>query len=322
MSAKANTAKIGLFIILAVVLLVAGLLAFGARTYFVSKTNLETAIYGEVYGLSAGSGVQLRGVPIGKVTQITFAWNLYPDSKVNVVVVEFQVEGDLLPLPPGKDMKAAVKQADEQGLRAMVKSQGITGTSILALEPLDPKTYPPPAIDYTPRHLYIPSAPPQLERLLESLDQSLKHLQDVDFASISQSVTNTLVSARHLVDKLGEVDFKSLSTNANSLIVDLKGTSAKLTATLDEVQKTIANAKLDRVSTNADELLTGLRASNEKLQTVLDHLGNVPLQQTAASLQQTLQNLDQVLVELKEYPSGFIFGQPPQPVEGMKAERQ
>ena len=64
MSTRSNNVKIGIFVLLAVVLFIAGLLAFGARSYFVPKSQFETAIPGEVSGLSVGSGVQLRGVPV------------------------------------------------------------------------------------------------------------------------------------------------------------------------------------------------------------------------------------------------------------------
>lgn len=322
MSAKANTAKIGLFVILAVVLLVAGLLLFGAKSYFVPKSKGETAIPGEVYGLSVGSGVQLRGVPIGKVTRITFAWALYPHTKSSFIVVEFEVEQNLFPLPPGMDMKTAAAEAVARGMRAMVKGQGITGTSILALETLDPKAYPPPHLDYTPRQLYIPSAPPQLTRLVDSLGKSLTHLQEVDFAGISHGATNTLAAARDLVARLSEVDFKGLDTNANALLVGLKGSSTKLNTTLEDLQKTINRAKLYEVSTNANGLLAGLRDSNAKLQIVLDNLGAVPMQQAVANLQESLRTLNEVLVELKAYPSGFLLGKPPPPVEALQPARQ
>ena len=65
MPAKNDNVRIGVFVLLGIVLFIAGLLAFGARSYFAPKTYFETAIEGEVSGLSVGSGVQLRGVPIG-----------------------------------------------------------------------------------------------------------------------------------------------------------------------------------------------------------------------------------------------------------------
>jgi hypothetical protein len=35
------------------------------------------------------------------------------------------------------------------------------------------------------------------------------------------------------------------------------------------------------------------------------------LNQTLAKARQTIQNMNEVMDELKQYPSGFIFGQPP-----------
>jgi paraquat-inducible protein B len=67
MSAKVNNIRIGIFVLIALFLFIAGLLAFGARSYFAVKSTYETAIVGEVTGLSIGSGVLFRGVPIGKV---------------------------------------------------------------------------------------------------------------------------------------------------------------------------------------------------------------------------------------------------------------
>src|SRR6202142_2262712 len=54
--------QLGLFTLGGLLLLVAGLLAFGARSYFVRTSLFETYVAGEVPGLSVGSPVELRGV--------------------------------------------------------------------------------------------------------------------------------------------------------------------------------------------------------------------------------------------------------------------
>ncbi len=322
MSAKSNNIKIGIFVLAALVLLIAGLLAFGAKSYLSPKTRCETAVAGEVSGLSVGSGVQLRGVPIGKVTRIAFPWAVYPKSKSTLIIVEFEADGDLVPLPPGMDMRSAVEKSVQNGMRAMIKSQGITGTSILALENLNPAAYPPPEIDYTPRYYYIPSAPGQFTRMLEAIEDSLNHIRQLDLAAIGQGVTNALRSVSLLSDKLDSMDLRAVSTNANALLVDLKTTSGKLQEAVTQVQDTLKSMKLDTVSQNANELVAGIRESNLKLQTVLDHVGAAPVQQTVVELQQALQNLNAVLVDLKRYPSGFFLGQPPLPAKSVQTPRQ
>jgi ABC-type transporter Mla subunit MlaD len=319
MRAKTNYFKLGLFVLGGVALLIAGLLAFGAKSYLSPKTKFETAIPGEVSGLSVGSRVEFRGVPVGKVTRITFAWVLYPQSKSRLIIVQFEVEGDLVPLPAGiMDMKSALQQVTDKGLRAMVKGQGITGTSLLALEMLNPTSYPPLTLDYTPRDLYVPSAPAQFTRMLEAIERSLDHIEQLDIAGIGQGITNALGSVAQLSEKLGKIDLQAISTNANSVLAEVRNAAVKLQDAVGQVQETIKSMKLDMVSQNADGLVSGLRESNTKLQTVLDRAGSVPLQQTVTELQRALESLNDVLTELKRYPSGFLFGKPPPPVPGMQ----
>ena len=315
MSAKPNTFKIGLFTLIALGLLVAGVLAFGAKSYFAPKTRFETAIAGDVAGLSVGSSVQLRGVPIGHVSRITFTWNVYPNSKLGFIIVEFEVEEDLLPLPPGTDMATALQQATAKGLRAIVKNEGITGTSILSLETLDPRGNPAPAIDFKPRYYYVPSAPGQFTRMLESIEKSLNNLEHLDLASIGSGVTNALEASTRLVNQLSQVDLKLISTNANAVLV-------KTETLVTNLQENIQSMKLESVGLNADELLAELRQTNAKLQLVLDQVGTAPVQQTVGDIRAAAQKLDDVLAQLKQYPSGFIFGQPPAPAKYIQTPKK
>lgn len=312
MSAKSNNMRIGVFVLVAIALLIAGLLAFGAKTYFQKKTVFETAILGEAYGLAVGSPVELRGVPIGKVTRIDFAWNTYRQSAMGAIIVEFEVEANIMPLSKGMSEKEVVQTATTKGLRAVVKSQGITGTSMLALENLNPDDYPPPSVDFAPRYLYIPSAPGQFTRMLEAIEKSLQNLSQLNFASIGVGVSNTLSEVTALGQKLNRLDLQSVSTNADLLLVEIRKTAADLRGTLQAM-------KLEGVSSNANTLLVGLQDSNARLQVVLDHAGEMPLQQVMSDLRQTLQDLNAVLVELQRYPSGFIFGEPPKTAKSAAA---
>ena len=51
---------------------------------------------------------------------------------------------------------------------------------------------------------------------------------------------------------------------------------------------------------------------------VLDHVGTIPLWETVADVSQSVETLNQVMLELKQYPSGFIFGRPPPPAKGVQ----
>jgi hypothetical protein len=192
----------------------------------------------------------------------------------------------------------------------------------LALETLDPKANPPPPIDFTPRHSYVPTAPGQFTRMLDALEKTLQRVQQLDFASISEGVTNALGSVNRFTEKLNQLDLQALTTDASALLTEAKSAGVKLEAALDEVRETIRTMKLDTVSQNADGLLAGLRDTNAKLQTVLDHADAVPLQAAVADIRQAVETLNAVLLELKQYPSGFIFGKPPAPAKSVQAPQK
>jgi paraquat-inducible protein B len=246
----------------------------------------------------------LRGVPVGKVSLIGFDWNLYPGATSGCIVVRFEVDQKILPHQSDEKTEALVEHAVKRGLRAIVKGQGITGTSILALEYMDPDQFPPPPLSYTPHYLYIPSAPSQFTRLLESIESSLRDIHEINFSAIGSGVTNTLAGIHELTGKLNDMDLHAIGTNTEILIVQLQSTVA-------EINRTIKGMDLDKAGHNAAELLAGLRESNAKLQIVLDKAATAPLQDAIVDIRAAVVTLNDVLLELKRYPSGFIFGEPP-----------
>ena len=319
MSAKTNNIRIGLFVLVAVALFIAGLLAFGAKGFFVKKLTYETAIEGDVSGLAVGSKVLLRGVPIGNVSKIDFAINVYPGSTSRVIIVESEIDRPVFTKDPTSEGRERRREAEVAGgLRAMVKSQGITGSSIIELQRLDPMKYPPPQLDYTPRHPYIPSAPGQFTRMLESMERSLHSLQKLDFEGLSLGVSNTLAQTSSLIDKLNRLDLQSTVGKADTLLDQFKETVAG-------IDTTIKSMKLDTLGHDAGDLVVGLKESNAKLQTALgqagtalDRVGTLPLGEALEDLRSTAQTLDDVLLELRRYPSGFIFGKPPPPAKSVQ----
>lgn len=278
MSTTTNDFKLGLFTLCGLAILIAGILAFGARSYFEPTSTYETYIAGDVTGLAVGSAVELRGVKVGKVKRIGFSWNEYQETTPTYIVVEFEMRDDVIPLPPGKARSEMVQSAIQSGLRARLKSQGITGTSILSLEDLNPADNPPVQVPWTPRHTYVPAAPGQFSELLASIEKSLHNVERLDFSNINQLVQGDLKSAGQVLDRVNQVDFGSLGTNANSL-------------------------------------LTESRAIVAQLQPALANLDFNALNQTLANAQRTLHDMDDVLAEIKNYPSGFFLGAPPPPVK-------
>src|SRR5580693_8097946 len=134
MSAKTNNFKLGLFTLFGVGLLVVGVLAFGTWSSFEKKSLFETYVAGDVSGLSVGSAVEFRGVHVGKVSKIGFSWNEYPSTQPGWVVVIFEMKEDVFGSPAADGSRQELQAAVDRGLRARLKAQGVTGTSIVSLE--------------------------------------------------------------------------------------------------------------------------------------------------------------------------------------------
>ena len=93
-------------------------------------------------------------------------------------------------------------------------SQGITGTSYLEVDFVDPKNAPLLEIAWIPDNLYVPSAPSAVNQLLASADEIMTRLRKLDLDSTIENFNRVMVGAARNVDelKLGE-----LSTSARAL---------------------------------------------------------------------------------------------------------
>ncbi len=314
MSAKANPLRIGIFAVLGAAILGAALFLFGIRSAFQSKYQMETYVVGDVEGLSKGSDVKLRGVVVGKVTEIGFSWKLYRDVPPRCVVVRFTIEQGVTPVGWGGDPEAELKKAVNDGLRAMVQAEGITGTSVVAIQTLDPKQYPPLSVPWKPRYYYLPSAPSAFGQILTALNQTLSHLATLDIAKIGESADRALDSADAAFRKIGQLDTPGISR-------DIHGVAGKVGSALGEYEglgqdarRTLHAMQLDKLGPDADVLV---KDTDAQLRVLLAKLGAIDIQalnDTLAGTRQAARNLNEALEALRAHPSGFLFSGPPPPV--------
>jgi len=317
MSKPFNNFKLGLFTLGGLALLVAGLLAFGARSYFQPTSTYETYIDGDVTGLAVGSAVELRGVNVGKVTRIDFSWTEYEVTQPSYIVVQFTMRDDIEPTIPGTERGELLQSAIQQGLRARIKAKGITGTSVLSLEYVDPVENPPAQVPWKPKYTYIPSAPGEFVELLAEIQKVLHNVQGLDLSALNEHVQYDLKSAGNLLDNVGRFDFGGLSTNANDLLTEVRGSNEKLKSLLQDTDNTITRAQLEKLTRDLDALATQLQDTVARLEPGVANIDFDALNQTLTNARQTIRDLDETLNQLKQYPSGFLFGKPPAPVKGV-----
>jgi len=318
MSAKSNNFKLGLFTLFGLGLLATGVLAFGTWSSFQKKSLFETYVPGDVSGLSVGAAVEFRGVRVGKVTRIGFSWNEYKDSQPGSVVVTFEMQDDAFVTPMGNEWREQLQTAVDRGLRARLKAQGVTGTCIVSLEYLDPSENPIMKYSWTPKFTVIPSAPGLFGELLVSLHKALRRFDRLDVTALNEMAQTDLKGVNRVLEKVERVDFENLSTNASallqeasSLLQDIRRSTSKLDNFIDDTDDTVKKLQLEKLTKDADALVEQLQDTISKLEPGLASVDFDSLNQTLLKAHQAIQNMNDVLDELKKYPSGFIFGKPP-----------
>ncbi len=321
MSEKASQFRIGLFVTLGVAILLGALFLFGIRSAFQPTYMFETYTTGDVEGLTVGSIVTLRGVAVGKVTEIGFSWNIYDSVQPACVVVRCAVKQRITPAQWRSNFQVDLQKVIDSGLRAVVQMEGITGSSIVALQTMNPQKYPPLKVPWTPKYLYVPSAPSQLGRLLASVDKTLANLEKLDVGKLSGNLNAVLVTADSALKNLNQLDVKGISDNANHAIGDAASAVHEIKALAEDARADLRGMKLDAVGSDAARLLNDLDA---RLAVLIDKLSGIDvrsLNDTLAGTRDAARSLNEALDQLKRYPSGFLFGGAPPPAPVLEKEK-
>ncbi|MFO1362638.1 MAG: MlaD family protein [Burkholderiales bacterium] len=344
MSQRANYFRLGLFIIAAVAVFIGLVLALSAGQLFRNTVVLETYFNESVQGLDSGSAVKYRGVQLGRVTNITFTFGRYeqdlPRSQRRpYVLVESEVDPALIGFAAESDPER-LQQAIERGLRVRIAPVGITGTAYLEIDLVE-NAPPPLPIDWTPRNLYIPSAPSSYNQIVRGAQNFLVKLDRLDVEAVVVELHRLLASANA---KLEQAPIDKLAANADATMKDVRAAAVQLNKVLSapelgqatrdlaaaaaRAREVLANPKLDRLPEDAAAAAAGLRAALESPHLVsalasadrvlrrLDELtagSDADIAATLANLRRLTENLRELTENLKRYPGG-ILSDAPKPV--------
>ena len=350
MSQKANYFKLGLFVIGAVVALILILVIIGTGRWFERRVIIETYFKESVQGLDVGSKLKLRGVVIGEVTKISFTYVYYQldlpiTQRDRYVLVEAQLQPRLVGGRAAAGDMTNIENAEmevEKGLRLRLAPQGITGTSYLEMDYIEP----PPTvlpISWTPRNVYIPSAPSTVTAIVNAAQDIMERLNRVDFEKTIANLNRLLVTTNdrvaaidtkaltQRVDRtfakidttLDQLQAKKLSDEATALLAELRESNA-------ELHKTLANPSLQKLPDDAAAAIARVKelVSDPKLAKSVANLDRIlsrfdrlfgstdtDLATTIENLRQITDNLRDLTEDTKRYPASFIFGSPPPPLE-------
>jgi paraquat-inducible protein B len=317
---KLNPALIGMFVLGAFGLGVAGLLSFRSGHLF-SKPGPFVAYFNEsVQGLDVGGAVKLRGVRVGRVVAIRVRYD--SETRQSQVAVVGELDQNVLTDRAGRPIKmtdrATLQRLVGEGLHAKIDLAGITGLQFVELDFLDPQRFPSAPLPSETEVPVIPTVRSGMSELIANLSKIMGNLNQVDFAEISRELKSLLATANQQV---GGLDLKTMVaqvTAAAASIEALAGSAeaktafANLNRTATDVQALVAklDAQVEPVRTELLRTLNSFHAAAESVRTLLGPqigLGEEAVR-TLQQVAETAESLQRLADFLERNPSALLTG--------------
>ncbi|MBK8816514.1 MAG: MCE family protein [Methylococcaceae bacterium] len=234
---------------------------------------------GSVRGLTEGAPVQLRGIPIGRVTDI----KLELDKKTAEIRVPVIVE-----LEPDRigsinqDIKVSDEDVMEQLIKKGLRAQLQTGSLVTGQLLID--------LDFHPESKHV---------------ANLNHHNGLpEFPTVTSSFEEFTHSAQMIMDKLAKLPLDKLTDEANHTLSALQDTSKAATAMLNTANGTLETAKIT---------LGTASSTIKSAQGVLSNLepgsnGYYEFHKLLQELTKTASSMKQLADYLEQHPESLIRG--------------
>lgn len=315
MSIKINYFRIGLFVLAAVALIIAGIIVLSAGALTRKNLIMETYLDESVQGLEVGSPIKLRGVKVGQVETIAFVDEAY-DTHKRYVLIRFSIKPHLASEIEGDRLLPILNREIQTGLRLRLASQGLTGVAYMEADYQDPERYPPISIDWQPQYPYIPSTHSFMARVSDSVGTILQQLEKARLDQIASNLNFLLVTAAGLIQDDVKPSLHSLR--------DASAETMLTVAMLREDLQPLLETDMPSLLYNARAASSNLIETSVRINRVLRQVeGAMDGSQTKVegilkNLQEASEEVRDLVRNARQYPSGVLFGKPPPPVEDQR----
>jgi paraquat-inducible protein B len=322
MKKKISPTLIGAFVVGAIALTVAALLVFGSGEFMKKKLELVAYFEGSVKGLNAGAPVILRGVNIGKVTEI----QLLGDQENNTfeIAVFMEIYPERITMQRRRDdlnTKQKIDMLVQLGLRAQLETQSFITNMMMVVFKMQPdKPAVLRALKRDKRHIEIPTVKSAIQELMDKMetlpiDEIMTSIREtlqgidrmVNSPEIKESVAalrDTMLGAKKLVNHLDK---------------ELGPLSASVQDTLGDARKLVRNvdAQVDPLAGNIGETLRAARAAIARAETAMESIENTTREDSSLiyGLTEALQQLSETARALRaladyldRHPEGLLRG--------------
>ena len=289
-----NPVVVGGFVVGALVLLLAGILAFGSGNLFRERVQVVSFFSGNVRGLQEGSLVEFRGVRVGTVTSINLVFDQAAGAMRIPVTMDLEPER-LTVLGPGSGLAGIDNNNPEaflddmvvRGMRARLDMKSVLTGQLAVSFDMMPET-PVQRVGAGGDVYEMPTVPSTLDRVAQTL-------QELPLEEIAGKVIAALDSAERI---LSSGDLEQAARDVAAAAADTR----RLVSALESRVAPLADAAQGALS-QADRTLQNLgeeTSSTLAAYTDLARDGRVRLAELGPRMDQTLQELGAIGTRLDE----------------------
>lgn len=266
---------VGIFVLLGVVLFVAGVLTLGGQQKRFVKSVRIKSIFADAEGLKTGNNVRFSGVKIGTVKDIKFSG----DSQVEITM----------------NIDEEARKYIHKDAKVKIGSESLIGNKNIVIYGGNPQT---PMVE--DNDMLLAEKTISSDDIMATLQQNNKNL--VTITSNFKDISSKMVSGKGTVGAL--ISDTTLAQNFRSIVSSLEKastTTAKASASLSQF-----TAKLNRKDGLANQLLTDTSAFRDLKSSLAQ------LDQTTASAKEITDNLKKASSKLNDTTNalGVILNDP------------
>ncbi len=316
MAAEKSYARLGLFVVIGIIVMLATGLFFAQRMRSRAVISLVTYVTENVSGLDISSPVRFRGVAIGRVSDI----RIDPNSVGKTIEIDFEIFQDRL-ATIGANVKRIQQMADLAvfpQLRTRVVANPVTGDAYLLMDlPSNPP--PPVALGFTPDRPYVPSMPSplavvqdRLPAVLERAEATLQTLREI-VLRIPDTLDRSDRFFSNIERVIQESQLPQLSADSRTFFTTTTAQMGQIANDIDRVMG--AEGTLVKF---ADEARTALRdadvpGSTQLARDALDRtsLAADDLRRSLPAIRDALEQLRELARRLDEQPESVVYGPRP-----------
>ena len=311
MAVEKSYTRLGLFLVIALVVVLATALLFIQRMRSRQVIELVTYTQENVTGLDISSPVRYRGVAVGRVS------NLQVEPGGRTIEIDFELFTDRLTSVGANviNLQGLAAAGFFERLRAQIVGNPVTGEAYLFLDM--PENPPPPmALSIKPTRTYVPSMPTPIavlrDRLPDVLDRVVSTLQVLEeiIARMPSSLDHADRFFANVERIVRESDLPALSADSRKFFETTSTRVDSIATTLDGLvgkEGTLSKfAEEARAAIDAADLPASGRATREAMDEA--SLAAQDLRRSLPAIRESLGQLRELARQLQEQPESVVHG--------------